>query len=309
MKYICKICGYIYDEAKEGTPFSTLSDDWKCPVCTAPKSEFKAEEAKTTGMDENAAAKDTSSDTISVEPQVDAAFTNTVLGAAAISDNPAADIMATVAAMTKEERAAEPEEEDAVPFDNSYNDAILTAAAMSDNPALDVIQTISALRKELAEHAADPDMERFSAGQLSALCSNLARACEKQYKEEEASQFKELAAFFAKKAPAIEDASVEALTKLIQADIDNYESIRKTADAAGDRGAARVCVWGEKVTLMLSSLVARYQQNKDALLADTEIWVCTACGFVFIGDTPPQQCPVCKVPDWKFEKIERRAAK
>ena len=57
------------------------------------------------------------------------------------------------------------------------------------------------------------------------------------------------------------------------------------------------------------SLVSRYLQNGEALLADTEIWVCTACGFVFIGDNPPQQCPVCKVPDWKFEKIERRAAK
>ena len=43
MKYICKICGYIYDEAKEGTPFSALPDDWKCPVCTAPKADFKAD--------------------------------------------------------------------------------------------------------------------------------------------------------------------------------------------------------------------------------------------------------------------------
>ena len=152
-------------------------------------------------------------------------------------------------------------------------------------------------------------MKKLSVGQLAALCSNLARGCEKQYKEEEAALFRELAAYFTANTPAVADAAVDDLAKAMQADIDHYAEVRKAADAAGDRGAARVCVWGEKVTLMLSSLVSRYLQNGESLLADTEIWVCTACGFVFIGDTPPQQCPVCKVPDWKFEKIERRASK
>lgn len=67
------------------------------------------------------------------------------------------------------------------------------------------------------------------------------------------------------------------------------------------------CVWGEKVTRMLSSLVNRYLNEGEAMLKDTNIWVCTTCGFVYIGDTPPELCPVCKVPDWKFEKIEGRA--
>ena len=83
--------------------------------------------------------------------------------------------------------------------------------------------------------------------------------------------------------------------------------MRATADANADRGAARVCVWGEKVTRMLSSLVNRYLNEGEAMLKDTNIWVCTTCGFVYIGDTPPELCPVCKVPDWKFEKIEGRA--
>ena len=30
-------------------------------------------------------------------------------------------------------------------------------------------------------------------------------------------------------------------------------------------------------------------------------------GFVYIGDEAPELCPVCKVPAWKFEKIEGRA--
>ncbi len=36
----CSVCGYEYDEEKEGTPFDQLPDDWKCPVCDSPKSAF-----------------------------------------------------------------------------------------------------------------------------------------------------------------------------------------------------------------------------------------------------------------------------
>jgi len=36
----CTICGYIYDDAKEGTKFEDLPDDWSCPVCNAPKDAF-----------------------------------------------------------------------------------------------------------------------------------------------------------------------------------------------------------------------------------------------------------------------------
>lgn len=31
-------------------------------------------------------------------------------------------------------------------------------------------------------------------------------------------------------------------------------------------------------------------------------WVCTVCGYVHEGDTPPEFCPVCKVPASKFEE-------
>ena len=36
----CMICGYVYDEAKEGKKFEDLPDDWACPVCNAPKDAF-----------------------------------------------------------------------------------------------------------------------------------------------------------------------------------------------------------------------------------------------------------------------------
>lgn len=41
MKYVCTICGYIYDETKgissggisPGTKWEELPDDWTCPLC------------------------------------------------------------------------------------------------------------------------------------------------------------------------------------------------------------------------------------------------------------------------------------
>lgn len=211
MKYVCQICGYVYDDAKEKAPFAELPDDWKCPLCGAAKSDFKPEA-------------------------------------------------------------------------NGDEKKVVTA-----------IEQVEA------------DLEKLSAGQLAALCSNLARGCEKQYKQEEADLFRQLADYFTAAVPAVNDASVEKLAKELQTDADNYAAVRATADANADRGAARVCVWGEKVTRMLSSLVNRYLNEGEAMLKDTNIWVCTTCGFVYIGDTPPELCPVCKVPDWKFEKIEGRA--
>ncbi len=39
-KWKCTVCGYIYDEAREGILFEDLPGDWICPVCGAPKSAF-----------------------------------------------------------------------------------------------------------------------------------------------------------------------------------------------------------------------------------------------------------------------------
>ncbi len=210
MRFVCQICGYVYDEDKESVPFDQLPDDWKCPLCGAPKSDFSAEAPK---------------------KEVKPVNVNT-------------------------------------------------------------------------EHA---DLKKLSAGQLAAVCSNLARGCEKQYKTNEAEMFNELSNYFSSITPSINDATAEKVAELLNQDIDNYPNVRAVADQNNDRGAARVCVWGEKVTRMLSSLVDRYLKEGEEMLANTDIWVCTVCGFVYIGEEPPELCPVCKVPPYKFEKIEGRA--
>ena len=211
MRYVCTVCGFVYDDAKEQTPFESLPDTWKCPLCGAPKSAFEPEK------------------TVEAEP---------------------------------------------VPA-----------------PVPQI----------------DDDMRPLSAGQLAALFSNLARGCEKQYKPEEAALFSEIAAYYTAAAPVPVEVSPEVLSELLKEDIkERYPAARAAAEKEEDRGAQRICVWGEKVTRMLSSLADRYLREGEEMLRDTEVWVCTVCGFVYIGKNPPELCPVCKVPAWKFEKMEGR---
>lgn len=48
-KYVCIVCGYIYDPEKGDpdsgiqpeTSFEQLPDDWVCPVCGAAKDQFE----------------------------------------------------------------------------------------------------------------------------------------------------------------------------------------------------------------------------------------------------------------------------
>ncbi len=220
MKYKCSICGYVYDEAKEGVPFATLPDDWQCPLCGAPKAAF------------------------------------------------------------------EPLEETAPPVETAKKTVAEPAPTISE--------------------ATDNSMHPLSMGQMAALCSNLARGCEKQYMPYESALFGKLAEWFTQQAPEVNDATVEAIAAQLQQDAAEYPEISQTCLEQGDRGAFRVLSWGEKATRMLTSIMSRYQREGDVLLEDTEIWVCSVCGFVYIGKTAPELCPICKVPSWKFNHIERR---
>lgn len=51
-KYICDVCGYVYDPAvgdpdndvPAGTAFEDLPDSWLCPLCGVGKDEFSVVE-------------------------------------------------------------------------------------------------------------------------------------------------------------------------------------------------------------------------------------------------------------------------
>ena len=207
MRYICQICGYVYDEEKEGIPFSELPADWKCPMCGAPKAMFAAEE--------------------------------------------------------EENRET-----------------------------------------EAGETVIDTDMTELSPGILAALFSNLARGSEKQYKAEESGLFRKIAEYFTSVSSSLSEEDTGNLKEISK---DNsgrlFPSVMDRASSVGDRGALRACTWASKVEMIVQALLDRYEKEGESFLENTSVWVCSICGFVYVGDAPPAICPVCKVPDWKFTEV------
>ena len=43
-KYVCLVCGYVYDEEVEGVKFADLPEDYECPVCGVGKDQFELED-------------------------------------------------------------------------------------------------------------------------------------------------------------------------------------------------------------------------------------------------------------------------
>ena len=221
-KYICSICGYVYDEEKgspeagtaPGTAWQNLPEDWVCPLCGATKEDFSKQ----------------------------------------------GEVAETVA------------------------------------------------EKSISVIEAHSDMKELSPLEISALCSNLARGCEKQYKSEEANLFNDLAGYFKKASAPAKSPDFDQMLALIEKDlVEGFPNANAVADDVKDRGALRALVWSEKVTRILKSLITRYKKDGEVMLENSGVYVCTICGFVYIGETPPEICPVCKVPNWKFDKIEGRS--
>lgn len=149
-------------------------------------------------------------------------------------------------------------------------------------------------------------MRELSIGELSALCSNLSKGCEKQYRPEAAELFKQLAEYYKSQSSVDAKSQMSDIDVLIQQDLESgYQQANTVAAAAVDRGALRALVWGEKVTKILDSLLSRYEKQKDASLINTHVYVCEICGFIFVGDVLPEICPICKVPSRKFAEIVR----
>lgn len=217
MKYRCGVCGYIYDEEKEGVRFADLPDDWQCPVCGEGKDGF--------------------------EP------------------------------MEEDEPTAAP------------------APAPSPAPAPE----ISAWEQE--------ELRELTAGQLSALCSNLRRGCGVQQLPREAELFGQIADYFESVTVQEDHEGVRTLLDMINSDLMEYGDAKATCALMSDRGALRVLTWSEKATLIMRTVLERYLKDP-SFLEHTGVYVCDICGFIYIGDDPPEVCPVCKVPGHMILRIQ-----
>lgn len=142
--------------------------------------------------------------------------------------------------------------------------------------------------------------------EMSILLSNLAKGCEKQYLSKEQDLFHQLSSYYQNLDKGLTAESISELKPLIEKDLNtNYPLAHQSVDVKKDRGAKRAIVWSEKSTNMLNSLLERYQQEKELFFKDTKVFVCEICGFVYIGDQPPEICPVCKVPRLKIHEVKR----
>ena len=90
---------------------------------------------------------------------------------------------------------------------------------------------------------------------------------------------------------------------MINSDLMDYGDAKATAALMEDRGALRVLTWSEKATLIMRTVLERYQKDP-SFLEHTGVYVCDICGFIYIGDDPPEFCPVCKVPGHMILRIQ-----
>lgn len=154
----------------------------------------------------------------------------------------------------------------------------------------------------------EEDMREMTRGELAAMCTNLQKACAKQMRSEEAQLFGELASFYEQGREKPEGQTFQDLLSAINEDLAaGYERANSVASANKDRGSLRALVWGEKVSKLLKSLLMRYEKQKNTLLENTNVYVCEICGFVYVGEQPPAICPICKVPSFKIQAVQKEA--
>ena len=208
-KYRCTICGYIYDESKENVKFSDLPEDWKCPLCGAPKNLFEE--------------------------------------------------------------------------------------IVEDNQTVEVT-------KETEVITEDNDLRELSNDEIAYICSNLAKACDKQYLEEEKGLYLELFEYF--KSKDINNGSINNLVEMFNNDTNLLNDAFNIVNNYDDSGAKRVLTWATKTNNIINSIIKNYSVKGIEYIKNNKIWVCDICGFVFIGDVPPHVCPICKVPNFKILEVE-----
>ncbi|MEG2274306.1 MAG: rubredoxin [Clostridia bacterium] len=224
-KYICSICGYVYDEQKEKMKFDDLPASWVCPLCGAPKSAFNREATK--------------------------------------------EIAQTVEPIKAENKTVEAE-----------NKAVKTETAGGDRA--------------------------LTYAELNVLCTNLAKGCLKQYRAEEAGQFQEIADFYSRNSEKSKLTNFDDISLRLDADVSKkYPTAFENARHDADRGALRILTWSEKVSKIEQSIIKRYKEEGASFLANTKIFVCEICGFIYIGDEAPEICPICKVPKFKINEVGR----
>lgn len=146
-------------------------------------------------------------------------------------------------------------------------------------------------------------LTELSNSEIAYICSNLAKACEKQYLEEEKNLFQELYTHYISKEEN-QNGNLTDIQNSVKNDTEEFKKAMDIADKYQDRGAKRVINWASKATNMMNVILNNYNEKGIDYIKNTKIWVCDICGFIYIGDIPPKTCPICKVPSFKILEVK-----
>ena len=146
-------------------------------------------------------------------------------------------------------------------------------------------------------------LTELSNSEIAYICSNLAKACEKQYLGEEKNLFQELYTHYISKEEN-QNGNLTDIQNNVKNDTEEFKKAMDIADKYQDRGAKRVINWASKATNMMNVILNNYNEKGIDYIKNTKIWVCDICGFIYIGDIPPKTCPICKVPSFKILEVK-----
>lgn len=168
-----------------------------------------------------------------------------------------------------------------------------------------VFEEIKEETNEIKEEPKETEetLTELSNSEIAYICSNLAKACEKQYLEEQQNLFLELSNHYQNKEND-KPGTLENIKNNIDKDTEEFKKAMDIADKYQDRGAKRVIKWASKATNMMNVILTNYQEKGIDYIKNTKIWVCDICGFIYIGDVPPKTCPICKVPSLKILEVK-----
>ncbi|MBN2526573.1 MAG: rubredoxin [Deltaproteobacteria bacterium] len=148
----------------------------------------------------------------------------------------------------------------------------------------------------------------YSAAELSAVFSNLAKGCEKQYDPEMSMLYQQLSNYYGAQQHTEGKADFESVRQLLESDLSaGFAMANQVAGSEKDRGSQRALKWAEQVSRMVNAHLGKMNAGAADFLEDTNVYVCEICGFIYVGDEKPELCPICKVPNEKITQVGKAA--
>ena len=189
---------------------------------------------------------------------------------------------------------------ESVKFEDLSDDWTCPICGAPKSAFKEIVEETKHIEEETEEQE---ELKKLSNLEIAYICSNLAKACEKQYLEEEQKLFAELYNHYLNKEKETKG-TVNKLAENVNNDLNELKKAFELADKHQDRGAKRVLTWSSKSTNMMNIIINNYKEKGIDYIKNTKIWVCDICGFIYIGDVAPEICPVCKVPSLKILEVK-----